>query len=159
MNFLATKLCPTFFSLLLFHAPSCLDQFLPNSIFLSLISDSDLLRDLLLQRLSLSSSTLMNTSTHANKNPHLLVLFTGWVTFLRSESVGLWHHSTVKISASFLTEMLKRVWRGVIFPLTIACGIDRRQSKTLFAMTLFGGVMSVGAWLYQKNFASLSQEE
>jgi hypothetical protein len=77
---------------------------------------------------------------------------------LRSESVGLWHHSTVKISTSFLKEMFKRVWRGVIFPLTIACGIDKRQSKTLLAIAFLGGVMSVGAWLYQKKFPSLSEE-
>jgi hypothetical protein len=54
--------------------------------------------------------------------------------------------------------MFKRVWRGVIFPLTIACGIDKRQSKTLLAIAFLGGVMSVGAWLYQKKFPSLSEE-
>jgi hypothetical protein len=80
-------------------------------------------------------------------------LFSGWITFLRSESVGLLHQPTINISASFLKEMLKRIWRGVIFPLTIACGIDRKQSKTLFAIAFLGGVVSVGTWIYQNNFS------
>lgn len=123
-------------------------------MFLSMISDNDLLQETHLHRLSISSLSISHDIPRksSNKNPHLVVLFSGWITFLRSESVGLLHQSTINISTSFLREMLKRIWRGVIFPLTIACGIDKKQSRTLLAIALLGGVMSVGTWIYQKKY-------
>jgi hypothetical protein len=92
---------------------------------------------------------LQNITLRVNPNPHLAVLFAGWVTFLQSESLGISQKSTLKISWSFVREMGKRIWRGIISPITMSCGIDRKQTRTVLAIALTGVVISVGVWVFR----------
>lgn len=136
-----------YYRLILFNPSSSLENYLNNTSFLALISDHDIHRDSYLEDISsLTSSTLSSSSCPENLD--LLVIFTGWITFLRSETVGIRHRTTFKISSSFIKEMFKRFWRGIISPLTTACGMDKKQSKTLIAITLLGGLVSIGTWFY-----------
>lgn len=135
--------------LLLFNPSTSLEQYFNNhTSFLSLISDNTILQDTYLENIS-SLIPSFSTTIHRPENLHLMVIFTGWITFLRSETVGLQRRTTFKISSSFIKEMLKRFWRGIISPISIACGVDKKQSRTLVAIALLGGIMSIGTWFYQ----------
>lgn len=115
-----------------------------------MISDHDILHDTYLENISQYTSSLTSSASRP-ENLHLMVIFTGWITFLRSETVGLQRRTTFKISSSFVKEMLKRVWRGIISPVTTACGVDKKHSRTLVVIALLGGIMSIGSWFYQMS--------
>ena len=134
--------------LLLFNPETSMEQYLSQTSILSFISDHNILRDSYLENIS---TFALYSSTSRPENLHLLVIFTGWITFLRSETVGVCHRTTFKISSSFIKEMFKRFWRGIISPVTTACGIDKKHSKTLIAIALLGGVLSLGSWFSQSS--------